>query len=428
MKILVIGSGGREHALTWKLSRSSLVKRIVAAPGNAGMAALAECIDISPDDIDGIVRYASVRKFDLVVVGPEAPLALGLVDRLTEAGVTVYGPKEKAALLESSKIFAKNFCTRHQIPTAAYDVCQDSDSAGKAAGKRSFKCVIKADGLAAGKGVFVCNNQNDVQQAIHSLFQTNQFADAASSVIVEDKLCGEEASILAIVDGSNYIILESSQDHKPVYDNDKGPNTGGMGAYSPAPVVTREALQKIEKTIILPVVNGMKSEGTPFSGTLYAGLMISNNIPKVLEFNVRFGDPETQPILCRLKSDLAELLIAAATGKLNSVAPPVWSPDSSVCVVMASGGYPGSYKKGHEIHGLEEANYLSDTIVFHAGTTIGDEGKLVTSGGRVLGVTATGQTITDACKTAYKAVDYIRFKDSFYRKDIAFRALQRINN
>jgi phosphoribosylamine---glycine ligase len=428
MKILVIGSGGREHALTWKLSRSSLVKNIVAAPGNSGIASLAECVSISPDNIDEIVSYASTRRFDLVVPGPEAPLALGITDKLLEAGIPVYGPKEKAAQLESSKVFAKNFCTRHQIPTAAYDVCQTIDSTRKAAEKRLFNCVIKADGLAAGKGVFVCCNRTDVQQALNALFQTDQFAQAASSVIVEDKLEGEEVSILAIVDGTNYIILESSQDHKPIFDHDKGPNTGGMGAYSPAPVVTDDILEKIETTIIQPTVTGMKSEGHPFCGTLYAGLMISKKIPKVLEFNVRFGDPETQPLLCRLKSDLAELLMAAAKGNLDTVTPPVWSPNSAVCVIMASGGYPGYYQKGYEIFGLDEANYLSDIIVFHAGTSVNDDGRLVTAGGRVLGVTASGATIDDACHKAYNALEYIRFKDAFYRKDIAYRALQRSNN
>ncbi len=428
MRVLVIGSGGREHALVWKLSQSDIVKRLYAAPGNAGIAQQAECIDIKADDIDALAKFANRYCMDLVVVGPEAPLALGLADLLKNRNIPVFGPNASAAMLESSKIAAKNFCSRHNIPVADFDVCETAEKTIAFAAKRSNKCVLKADGLAAGKGVFVCKSLENVQQAVKAFFTTGEFGQASSRILVEDMLEGEEASILALVDGKTYVILESSQDHKAAFDNDQGPNTGGMGAYSPAPVVTDDILKKIENTIINPTVSGMASEGNPFIGVLYAGLMIQNGIPKLLEFNVRFGDPETQPLLYRLQSDLGKLLLATAQGDLHRHPKLQWSPDPAVCVVMASGGYPGKYKKGVEITGLEDVSTYPNTMVFHAGTERDANGRYVTCGGRVLGVTGSGKTIKEACSTAYRAVRNIHFTDSFYRTDIAHRALIRANS
>ncbi|MGB3974795.1 MAG: phosphoribosylamine--glycine ligase [bacterium] len=428
MKVMVIGSGGREHALVWKLSQSAIVKRLYAAPGNAGIAQHAECIDIKADDIDALARYASKSAIDLVVVGPEAPLALGLSDLLKTHKVLVFGPNAAAAMLESSKAAAKNFCMRHGIPVAGFDICSSPDEVLECAAKRLNTCVLKADGLASGKGVFVCRSSESVRQAVDALFITGEFGKASSRVLVEDLLKGEEASILALVDGKSYIILESSQDHKAAFDNDQGPNTGGMGAYSPTPVVTPDILKLIENTIINPAVSGMASEGNPFVGVLYAGLMIQEGIPKLLEFNVRFGDPETQPLLYRLQSDLGELLLATAQGDLHRHPKLKWSSDPAVCVVMASGGYPGKYRKGLEITGLEDVATFPNTIVFHAGTKKDDKGRYFTNGGRVLGVTGSGGTIQEACSTVYRAVHSIHFTGGFYRSDIAYRALARTDS
>ncbi|MBN1879533.1 phosphoribosylamine--glycine ligase [bacterium] len=425
MKILVIGSGGREHALAWKLRQSPLVSELLVAPGNAGISRDARCIPVQVNRMDDIVELARQSDIDLVVVGPEAPLSLGLTDKLMAAGINVFGPTACAARLESSKAFAKDFCLRHSIPTASFGIClTKADVLNEAEARRNF-CVIKADGLAAGKGVFVCRSFDDVESAIRSLFDPNQFGTAASKIIVEDLLDGEEVSILAIADGNHYVILDTSQDHKAAYDNDKGPNTGGMGAYSPAPVVTPSLMQTIENTIIQPAVQGMKSDGTPFSGVLYAGLMIVNNRPEVLEFNVRFGDPETQPLLMRLDSDLAELLSAAASGHLNHHYKLKWSSDSAVCVIMASGGYPGVYEKGFPITGLDEVEAVKDMKVFHAGTAFDETGNVVSSGGRVIGITAKGKSVRSACDLAYKTINKINFKNCFYRTDIAHRALAR---
>jgi phosphoribosylamine---glycine ligase len=428
MKVLVIGSGGREHALIWKLSQSTVINRLYAAPGNAGIALHAECIDIQADDLDAIVKFSVASALDLVVIGPEAPLALGLADRLKAERVPVFGPTAAAARLESSKAFARKFCLRHNIPGADFEICVTAREALESAKKRSNTCVLKADGLAAGKGVFVCRTAGDVENAVAALFESGDFGSASSTVIVEDLLSGEEASIFVLVDGRSYIILESSQDHKAVFDNDQGPNTGGMGAYSPAPVVTSDVLKRIKNTIIHPAVSGMSAEGYPFTGVLYAGLMIQDGVPRLLEFNVRFGDPETQPLLFRLQSDLGALLKACASGELHRHPPIQWSPNPAVCVVMASGGYPGKYKKGFEITGLDTVESWPDTMVFHAGTNRDFEGRNITSGGRVLGVTGSGLTIKQACLTAYKAVHQIHFTNCFYRTDIAYRALARMGN
>lgn len=425
MKVLVIGSGGREHALIWKLSQSAVIDRLYAAPGNAGIALHAECIDIPADDLDGIVNFSVASALDLVIIGPEIPLALGLADRLRAERVPVFGPTAAAAMLESSKAFARMFCLRHHIPGADFDICVTARDALESARKRSHTCVLKADGLAAGKGVFVCRTPEDVQNALTALFESGDFGNATSTVIVEDLLEGEEVSIFVLADGRSYMILESSQDHKAAFDGDKGPNTGGMGAYSPAPVVTSDVLKRIENTIIHPAVTGMSAEGNPFTGVLYAGLMIQDGIPRLLEFNVRFGDPETQPLLFRLQSDLGVLLKACATDQLHRHPPLQWSPYPAVCVVMASGGYPGKYQKGYEITGLENVVSCPDTMVFHAGTKKDDKGRYITSGGRVLGVTGSGRTVKEACLTAYKAVHQIYFSNCFFRTDIAYRALTR---
>lgn len=425
MRILVIGSGGREHALVWKIKQSGADHAVFAAPGNAGISELAECIAYGVDDLDNLVGFARTEAMDLVVVGPEAPLAQGLCDRLRDAGIPAFGPDRAAARLESSKIFCKEFCDRHRVPTAPFDVCKTPDAVRKAAVARRNQCVVKADGLAAGKGVFVCRCREDIENAIQAMFITRSFGDASRRVIVEDCLEGEEASILALVDGTDFILLESSQDHKAVYEGDRGPNTGGMGAYSPAPVITRTLKSEITERVIAPVVSGMHNEGHPFMGVLYAGLMIVDGHPQVLEFNVRFGDPETQPVLMRLATDIVPLLQACTRGELHTVPPLEWHPQPAVCVVMASGGYPGTYGKGHEITGLEQTEKMDAVTVFHAGTARDPDDRIITAGGRVLGVTAMGDTIRDACRRAYEGVDVIRFKDRYFRRDIAHRALNR---
>jgi len=425
MKILVIGSGGREHAITWKLTRSPEDHEIIVTPGNAGISKIAECVNISVNNTEELVNLAVTRKVDLVVIGPEAPLANGLADALVEQSISVFGPSQAAAQLESSKIYSKQFCARHSIPTAAFEICQNAREVHEAATRRAQKCVIKADGLAAGKGVFVCHSIEDVDHAVEEMFVNQTFGDASARVIVEDCLTGEEASILILVDGTDYVILESSQDHKAVGEGDTGPNTGGMGAYSPAPVITPDLRDVIDKRVVKPTVNGLKSEDTPFTGVLYAGLMICNGTPWVLEYNVRFGDPETQPVLMRLETDLAPLLLACATGRLNQFEPLRWSTKVAVCVVIASGGYPGKYEKGYRIAGLNEVSGMTDVVVFHAGTSLDNQNHVVTAGGRVLGVTALGDSIEDACNTAYAVVDKVKFEKHFYRRDIAYKALHR---
>ncbi|MCD4655256.1 phosphoribosylamine--glycine ligase, partial [bacterium] len=386
MRILVIGSGGREHAIVWKLAQSVDKHEIIVAPGNAGIASLAECVDIRPEEIDRLIEFALDRAIELVVVGPEVPLAMGMTDRMRLHEIKVFGPTQAAAKLESSKIFAKEFCNRHSIPTAAFEICDSADTVQKSAAARKYNCVIKADGLAAGKGVFVCSSITDVTEAIHALFISQVFGDAANKVIVEDCLIGEEVSILALVDGESFIILESSQDHKAAWEGDKGPNTGGMGAYSPAPVITKKLRSVIEKNIIYPTVQGMKAEGNPFTGVLYAGLMIVSGVPWVLEYNVRFGDPETQPVLMRLKTDLTPLLLACSEGKLSDHRDLQWTAEPAVCVVLTSSGYPGSYKKGFVISGFEQFKDSVNTTVFHAGTKFDQQHRVISAGGRVLGV------------------------------------------
>ena len=422
MKILVVGNGGREHALVWKLARSPLVTDVFCAPGNAGTALDGQNLDINANDVARLIKFSKTERIDLTVIGPEAPLAAGMVDAFEDANLLVFGPSREAAELEGSKAFAKDLMRLANVPTADYAVFDDATAAAAHVEERSERpLVIKADGLAAGKGVVVCPTRQEAVAAIRHIMVDQPFGTAGKRIVVEECLVGQEASILAIVDGSTIVPVEPAQDHKAAYDDDKGPNTGGMGAYSPTPLITPELLDEIIEKVLVPTVHTMKREGRPFRGILYAGLMITSQGPKVLEFNVRFGDPEAQPVLMRLKTDLAEILLAAAEGKLKKLAPLEWDPRPSVCVVMAAEGYPGPYKKGHPIRGLEEAAKISDVKVFHAGTAqMGDQ--VVTDGGRVLGVTALGNTIADAKLRAYQAVKCIRWEGAWCRKDISDKA------
>ena len=423
MKILVIGSGGREHALVWKLAQSPQVTKIYCAPGNAGIASIAECVNISTTDITTLKDFALKNKIDLTVVGPELPLTLGIADVFEKDGLRVFGPSKDGAQLEGSKIFAKNIMREAGILTADFAEFTDPDRAKKYAAEKKLPFVIKADGLAAGKGVFPCMTKDDSLNAIERIMLKNEFGKAGSSIIIEDFLQGEEASFICFTDGKTILPLPSTQDHKRIFDNDKGPNTGGMGAYSPAPVITPEVHETVMREIMIPLVKTLSSRGIRYHGIIYAGLMIENNIPRVLEFNVRFGDPETQPILFRLESDLVDIMNAAIDGRLADVEIRCDS-SPSVCVVMTSGGYPDTYEKGQQISGLDQAERVPDTFVFHSGTALKD-GHVVTSGGRVLGVTSRGKTIEVALAAVYEAVGRIRWKDAHFRKDIARRALGR---
>ena len=427
MKILVIGSGGREHALVWRLKNSPSVEKLYCAPGNAGIAADAECVAIPANDLDRIAEFAAAKSIDLAVVGPEEPLCLGIADRLRAAGIPVFGPGRSAARLEGSKDFAKQFMVKYGIPTARGGAFDDAESAVTyirnefAAGAPGI--VVKADGLAAGKGVLVAENEADAVEFARSCF-AGGFGSAGSRVVVEELLRGEETSVLALTDGKTILPLASSQDHKRVFDDDKGPNTGGMGAYSPAPVVTPKVAERIENEILRPFLKGLAAEKLEYRGVLFAGLMIENEVPKVLEFNVRFGDPEIQPVLRRFEGDFARTLLLTATGRLAE-AEFDWSPEPAVSVVIASGGYPGKYTKGFPIRGLEEAA-KSGAVVFHAGTAFNDKGEIVNAGGRVLGVSARGKDIADAIAHAYAAADCISFEGSFCRRDIGRKALRRL--
>ncbi|MBW1696967.1 MAG: phosphoribosylamine--glycine ligase [Deltaproteobacteria bacterium] len=424
MKVLVIGGGGREHALVWKISQSPEVKQLYCAPGNAGIAAMATCIPIGAEDIEGLVEFARREKIDLTVVGPEAPLSEGIVDLFDKEGLKIFGPTKKAALLESSKSFAKNLMEKYGIPTAKGMVFTDFRKAEAYVRKIGAPVVIKADGLAAGKGVMVCKNIAEAVRALNQIMVKRQFGDAGNIVLVEECLTGEEASFLAFTDGKHLLALPTSQDHKPVFDDDQGPNTGGMGAYSPAPVIDAFLYKKIMDTIMIPTVRGMAAEGRPYRGVLYAGLMIRNDQVKVLEFNCRFGDPEAQPLLMRMKNDIIPVMKAVLEGRLDKCRMEI-DQRASVCVVMASGGYPGSYKKGLPIAGLDRVRRMKDVMVFHAGTDFKNK-TIVTGGGRVLGVTALGDSIEKAIAQAYRAVSKITWQDVHYRKDIGNKALKRM--
>jgi len=423
MKVMVVGGGGREHALAWKLSKSPRVSRVFTAPGNAGTAAYGANVDIAADDVDGLREFALSEGMDLTVVGPELPLTLGIADDFKEAGLRVFGPSKAAAELEGSKAFSKGLMARHNIPTGFYKEFSSAPEASEYIEANSPPFVVKADGLAAGKGVVICATREDALGAVDMMINRRAFGPAGSTLIIEEFLEGEEVSILAVTDGTTVVPLAPAQDHKAIYDGDKGPNTGGMGAYSPAPVATPELEAQIMESVMVPAVEAMAAEGRPYSGVLYAGLMITGDGPKVLEFNVRFGDPEAQPIFMRLESDLFELLMAAAEGRLEGTELK-WTDKASVCVVMASRGYPGAYEKGMPVRGLEEAARKPGTMVFHAGTAAKD-GCVVTSGGRVLGVTALGKTIEEAMEKAYGAVDLISFEGAYCRRDIGKKALKR---
>lgn len=422
MKVLVVGSGGREHALCWKIKQSILVKELFCAPGNGGTALLGKNVPIKAEDIEGLVKFCKDEGIDFVVIGPEAPLNMGLVDSLEKEGIKAFGPSRKAALLEGSKSFAKSIMKKYNVPTADYEEFTDFDSAKAYLLKRGAPIVVKADGLAAGKGVYVCKTTDDAINALEDIMVKKIYGEAGDKVIIEDCLQGEEASFLVFSDGEYIIPMDSSQDHKRIFDNDEGPNTGGMGAYSPAPVVTEEIFDKVLNKVIYPTINGMKEEGIPFKGVLYAGLMIKDGEPFVLEFNTRFGDPETQPLLFRIKNDIVPVLLGCIDGNLKNEYL-LWDQRPSVCVVIASGGYPGSYKEGFEIKGLSDIDD-ENVYVFHAGTKLVD-GKIYTDGGRVLGVTALGEDIKDAINNAYKACEKICFEDMHYRKDIGKRAINR---
>ncbi|MCX5705014.1 MAG: phosphoribosylamine--glycine ligase [Candidatus Omnitrophica bacterium] len=422
MRVLVIGSGGREHALVWKIAQSKLVDKIFCAPGNAGIFQQAECLDIKADDIGRLLDFARKEKIDLTVVGPEAPLSNGIVDEFFHYGLRIFGPSQLAAQLEASKVFSKQLMAKYKVPTADFRVFTDAVEAKKYIEQVGAPCVVKADGLAAGKGVVVAKTADEAKAAVTSMMQEKIFGDAGNKIIVEECLSGEEASILVLTDSREVIALASAQDHKRVNDLDQGPNTGGMGAYSPAPVVTKELLKNILETIVYRTIDGLAKEGIDYRGVLYAGVMITKDGPKTLEFNVRFGDPETQAILPRLKSDLVEVMAAVAEQKLNRIRTLDWDSRACVCVVCAAGGYPGDYAKDKEISGLDVAGAMQDVVVFHAGTKLENK-KIVTSGGRVLGVTGRGSTIKEAINTTYQAVDKINFEGMHYRLDIGKRAI-----
>lgn len=423
LTVLVVGSGGREHALVWKIAQSPLVDRILAAPGNPGMAKHAELVSVAVDEIPRIVEFAVKQKVDLTVVGPEAPLAAGITDDLERHGLPVCGPSRAAAQLEGSKVFTKNILAKYGIPTADFRVFENYDDAEQYVLTHRLPVVIKADGLAAGKGVSVAATYEEAVAFLRDVMEKRVFGAAGERVVVEECLTGEEASYIVFTDGEKIVPLPSSQDHKRIGDGDTGPNTGGMGAYSPAPVLSAEVEQKVLREIFTPLLAGMRAEGMPFRGILYAGLMIARGAPKVLEFNVRFGDPEAQPLFMRLSSDIVPLLVQCAQGRLTDAGIKI-DPRPTVCIVMASGGYPGPYRKGFPISGIEDAEKLGDVTVFHAGTATRD-GKLVTGGGRVLGVTAVGDTIRKAIELGYRAVEKIRWEGAYYRTDIGKRALQR---
>lgn len=424
MNVLVIGSGGREHALVWKIHQCPRVKKIYCAPGNAGIGKLATCVDLRANDIDGLLDFAVRRKIDLTIVGPEEPLTLGIVDAFAGKGLRIFGPSAAAAELEGSKVFSKDFLSKYAIPTAPYRVFTSPGPAGKYIDGIDVPCVIKADGLAAGKGVVVARTREEAYQAVDLIMKKKAFGAAGAKVVVEEFLRGEEVSFIAFTDGSTVLPLPSSQDHKAVFDGDRGPNTGGMGAYSPAPVLTADLERRVMEEVMIPTVRGMAAEGRPYSGMLYAGLMIDGDRLNVLEFNCRFGDPECQPLLMRLKSDIVEVIEAAVDGKLDRVRLDI-DPRPSVCVVMASEGYPGAYETGKPVTGLARADKMEDVVVFHAGTARKNR-KIVTAGGRVLGVTAIGQDVGDAIRKAYEAAAAIHWPGCSYRRDIGHRALSRL--
>lgn len=423
MKVLVIGGGGREHAIAWKLSLSKHVDKIYCAPGNAGISEIAECIDIGTNSFDALLDFVKYEWIDLTIVGPEEPLSRGIVDAFEKEGRRILGPSRKAAQLESSKVFSKDFMKRYGIPSAGYSVFSSYVHAENHVRMKGAPIVVKADGLAAGKGVFVANTVDEAINALKLIMKDRIFGEAGDKVVVEECLVGEEASFMAFCDGKTLRPMASSQDHKRIFDGDKGPNTGGMGAYSPAPVVTKDMETEIMEKVMWPVMRGLRAEEIKYKGILYAGIMIKDGTPYVLEFNCRLGDPETQPVLLRMDADLADVAFGISDEKLSEVELK-WKPETSVCVVIASKGYPGQYDRDKVIRGLDDVKGQKDVFVFHAGTSFND-GDVVTSGGRVLGVTSLGADIREARDNAYKAIEKIHFEGMQYRKDIAERALRR---
>ncbi len=423
MKVLVVGSGGREHAICWAIAKSPLCGELYCAPGNAGIERVAECIDIAPDDVDALVRFAADNGIEFVVVGPEAPLVDGLVDRLQVAGIKAFGPSAKAALLEGSKSFMKDLCAKYDIPTGDFETFDEPDAAKEYILRHHAPIVVKASGLAAGKGVILCRNKNEAYAAIDHIMTERAFGDAGDEVVIEEFLQGEEVSFFALVDGKCAVPLVSAQDHKAAYDGDEGPNTGGMGAYTPAPAMPGDVLETVMETIINPTISAMAAEGRPYKGVLFAGLMITEDGPKVLEYNVRFGDPECQPLMMRLKSDIMEALLACADGRLDKIELD-WRAAAALVVVMATKGYPGHYRKGSEIKGLDGVGESDDVVIFHGGTKAKGD-KILAVGGRVLGVTALGADVAEAQKKAYEAVDRIDWPGGFCRRDIGWRAIGR---
>ena len=421
MKVLVIGGGGREHTLVWKIAQSPEVKKIFCAPGNAGIARQAECLPLAADDVPSLTAWAENEKIDLTVVGPEAPLTLGVVDAFEARGLMIFGPSQRAAEIEGSKAFAKELMNRYGIPSGNYRTFEDHGTAVRYLKETGAPVVVKADGLAAGKGVILCQTLNEALAALDLIMVKKAFGVAGRKVVVEEMLSGEEASFLAFTDGESVLPLPTSQDHKPIFDHDQGPNTGGMGASSPAPVVNEELHREIMEKIMVPTVRGMAEMGIKYRGVLYAGLMIQDGKARVLEFNARMGDPETQPLLMRMKSDLIPVIMATMKGRLSSQQVE-WDARPTVCVVMASGGYPGPYEKGKVISGLEEAERVPGTVVFHAGTAL-KQGQVVTNGGRVLGITSLGKSLREAIGLAYEAAGKISWEGAFYRKDIGRKAL-----
>jgi len=424
MKVLLVGSGGREHALAWALAQSQNCSALYCAPGNAGIEGCAELVDIKAEDVDGLTKFAKENSIDLVIVGPEAPLVMGLADKLLAAGIDVFGPSAKAAKLEGSKGFMKDVCKKYGIPTAAYARFTDVEKAKAFIDENAIPIVVKADGLAAGKGVIICETKEQAYLAVEEMLSGESFGDAGHSVVIEEFMDGEELSYFALSDGKTILPLTSAQDHKRAFDGDQGPNTGGMGAYSPAHMMSAELEEKIIHTIIEPTVKAMADEGAPFTGVLFAGLMVVDSEPKLIEYNARFGDPECQTLMMRLQGDLLEILLAGAQGRLSDIKGKVsWSDEVAMCVVMAAKGYPGSYEKNTPIKGLGEAAQVDNTMVFHAGTAKNDNGELVSVGGRVLGITATGDNIGHARRLAYEAIERVDWPEGFCRHDIGWRAL-----
>ena len=420
MKVLVVGGGGREHTIVWKIAQSPLVDKIYCAPGNGGIAELAECVNVSATDIDGMVALAKEKAVDLVMVAPDDPLVMGMVDAMEAAGIRAFGPRSNAAIIEGSKAFSKELMKKYNIPTAKYEVFGDSAAAIKyIKSQGKFPTVIKADGLALGKGVIIAKNLAEAEEAVHDMIDGGKFGKSGSRVVIEEFLTGPEVSVLAFTDGRTVKPMVSAQDHKRAYDNDEGLNTGGMGTFSPSRLYDEAKQKECMENIFLPTIKAMAAEGRPFKGVLYFGLMMTADGVKVIEYNCRFGDPETQVVLPRLKTDLVEIMEAVIDERLDEIEIE-WADNAAVCVVMASGGYPVSYAKGYEITGIDDVNAMEDMIVFHAGTAVKD-GKIVTSGGRVLGVTAIGSNLDDAIKRAYEGVEKISFKDEFHRSDIGIK-------